>query len=478
MKKMSEILFNNITAINAHVIKKIIDESAGRRAEMKSLYDRYKGCKDGVPILTRKYKIDNEEQQGKINNKLANDFFSEIVDMKVGFLCGVPISYTLDKEKYPEAEYKKNMEAIQYFNKINTIPDVDAESAKLATICGLSSRLFYYDEEANVKISLIKPWETCYIGDTIDAPLISLRIYETETINGDGKEIELYNVDVFDKTLIAHWERKEDEDLYKFIKESPHKMPFNPLFGVANNDELIGDAEKVLTLIDGYDRTFSDVDSELEQLRLAYLAAYGFDISPEVLKAARQTGAFSVPVDGRIEWLIKTLDDIIIEHHLDRLEKNIYRFSKTPNMNDISAASQIANATMKFKFKSFEDKCKTAELKFAKSLIQQYKLLSDIWKLQNKASVNYLDMEFIFTRNYPQNLLEEIKFLTDAKGIITDETAFGLVSFIKDPTKEAAALEEQKQASIDEFMNQQSNIDQQNIPQNKDNTPNMQGKST
>jgi hypothetical protein len=85
-------------------------------------------------------------------------------------------------------------------------------------------------------------------------------------------------------------------------------------------------------------------------------------------------------------------------------------------------------------------------------------------------------MEFIFTRNYPQNLLEEIQFLTQAKGIITEETAFGLVSFIKDPEKEAIALEEQKQASIDEFMNQQPN--QQNTLQNKDNTPNLQGKST
>jgi SPP1 family phage portal protein len=350
---MSGILFNNITAINAQVIKKIIEESRERRAEMKSLYDRYKGSKDGVPILTRKYKIDNEEQQGKINNKLANDFFSEIVDMKVGFLCGVPISYTLDKEKYSENEYKKNMEAIQYFNKINTIPDVDAESAKIATICGLSSRLFYYDDEANVKISLIKPWETCYIGDTINVPLISLRIYETETINSDGKEIELYNVDVFDNTNISHWERKEDEELYKLIKETPHKMPSNPLFGVANNDELIGDAEKVITLIGGYDKTFSDINSELEQFRLAYLAMYGVEVSPEIMEMVRKTGAFSLPMDAKAEWLTKNLNDAVIEHHLDRLEKNIYRFSKTPNMNDISAASQIANAKMKFKFKSF-----------------------------------------------------------------------------------------------------------------------------
>lgn len=460
---MSGILFNNITEINPQTIKKIISESAERREEMRKLYERYKGTKDGVPILTRKYKIDNEEQQGKINNKLANDFFSEITDMKVGFLCGVPISYVLDKELYAEAVYDKNMKVIQDFNKQNTIPDVDAECAKIATICGITGKLFYY-EDAKPRIKIVKPWELAFIGETVEAPEITLRIREREEIDAKGKEIEVYCVDVYDSLYVTYYEKKDKEEDYKQIKQEAHLMPYNPLIGLTNNDEMIGDSEKVLTLIDGYDKTVSDINSELEQFRLAYLAVKGADITREILEQVKQTGAFSLPIDSDMSFVTKDINDAIIEHHLDRVEANIYRFSKTPNMNDISFSGDLSGVAMKYKFKSFEDKCKTAELKFQKSLIQQYKILTEIWKKQG-VSINYLDMDFVFTRNYPQNLMEEIQFLQTSKGLITEETAFSLVSFITNPEKEASALEEQKQANIDEMLANSQVVNERDDPQ-------------
>jgi len=84
-----------------------------------------------------------------------------------------------------------------------------------------------------------------------------------------------------------------------------------------NNEEQQGDAEKVLSLIDAYDRTLSDVNSEVEQFRLAYMAFYGYDPDEETLKKAARTGAFGLDEKTEgvgIEFITKDLNDAVIEH--------------------------------------------------------------------------------------------------------------------------------------------------------------------
>jgi SPP1 family phage portal protein len=120
-------------------------------------------------------------------------------------------------------------------------------------------------------------------------------------------------------------------------------------------------------------------------------------------------------------------------------------------MNDQSFAGDLSGVAMKYKFRSFEDKCKTAELKFKKSLMEQYKILCAVWSAQG-ITIDPMDIDFTFTRNYPQNLTEEIDFLTKAKGIITEETAFANVSFIENPKEEIEKLDEQKQEDMDQFL--------------------------
>jgi len=459
----------------------ITPDSACRNREMKSLYERYKGSKEGVPILVRKYMIDGIEQKGKVNNKLSNDFFSEIIDMKVGFFCGIPISYTIDKNNYNETEYDKIIESIKNFNKINSIAECDLETSKRVTICGLSGRLYYYDEDSNIRIKQINPWELIFLGETIDDPVQTIRLYSTT--GSDGKEIK--HADVYNNTEIKMYEYKVYNGLSSYILEDkwelvltvPHLMPFNPLIGFANNDEYLGDAEKVLSLIDAYDKALSDINSEIEQFRLAYLAAYGFEISEETVQMAIKTGAFSITdPQCKLEFLTKHLDDTILEHHLDRLERNIYRFSRTPNMNDQSFAGQITGVALKYKFRSFEDKCTTSELKYKKSLRQQSKILSAIWENADSIISNYLDYEFVFTRKYPQNLIEEIDFLVKAKGIIPDSLAFSLVSFIEDPEKIKEELEEQQQLKLDDFLSKTQPVDS-SAPVSKPVPAQMKGKS-
>ena len=68
-----------------HGIITVVKEIKGELASTEKQTDK------GVPILTRIYEIGGVKQKDKVNNKVANDFVGEIVDMKVGFFCGIPI---------------------------------------------------------------------------------------------------------------------------------------------------------------------------------------------------------------------------------------------------------------------------------------------------------------------------------------------------------------------------------------------------
>jgi SPP1 family phage portal protein len=439
-------LIPNVEQINGKTLSVIFQDTLTRRSEREKLFERYKASKAGVPIKTREYYVGGERQYDKVNNKIANDFFSEIVDMKTGFFCGVPISYVIENDAAQDV--------VNDFNRYNSMPDVDYETAKAATICGLGVRMFYYIG-AKIAVKVMNAWEFVFTGEAVDDPREVIRFYKTQQILASGKKLDVEHADVYDAVNVYPYVKREGETYYTLVEGGvvPHMVPGVPVRGVLNNEDGIGDAEKVLELIDGYDRALSDINSELEQFRLAYLAITGAEITEEVLQMAKRTGAFSLPgPEAKIEFIVKNLNDAIIEHHLDRMERNIYRFSRTPNMNDESFAGNLSGIAMKFKFRSFEDKCKTAELKFKRSLREQYAILTAVWSATGLASFDYLDVEFVFTRNYPQNLIEEITFLQQAKGIISDETALSLVSFIDHPKQEMEKIEVQREENIEKFL--------------------------
>lgn len=421
--------------ITVENLKALVDKCKTRHDEMYKLHLRYKTDKEGTPIKKREYMIDQVKQTGKINNHLNNDFFSEIVDTKIGFFVGVPIVYGVDEKAYGETEKKKIDEYITDFNAINNIADLDSETAKRTAIYGSCGRLMYI-EDAIIKAKIYEGYNCIFIGDSIAEPRQSVYYYHDD----DAKKTTAY---LYDETNVIKCAMKDDEEKFSVIEgATAHGFDICPLFGFANNDELLGDGEKVLELIDAYDRGLSDINNELEQFRLAYLAFIGVKPTEETLEAAKQTGAFYIPLtDGRVEFIMKNLNDAIIEHHLDRIEANIYRFSATPNMKDISFAGNLTGVAMAYKFRPFEYKCKTMELKFKTALSHQYKIMQFILNAKG-IPINYMDMDFVFVRNYPQNLLEEAQILTLLKGQVSEKTRYSVMSFIDDPQAEIEAMQE------------------------------------
>ncbi|MES9686017.1 phage portal protein [Bacillus sp. JJ353] len=436
--------------ISGELISQIIQEHKDDHDRMKKLYDRYKAEPNGVPILQRKA-VDYEDFETgrikridhKVNNKLNNSFDSDIVDTKVGYLFGHPIAYEVDDKK------DSLKQLIEDFNLRNHIPDEDSEWGKMASICGYGARLAYVDKEGEERIKNIDPWEVVFLTDgNIHEPEYALRYYET--YNGQQK------AEFYDSTTIHYYSTK-DSAVFEEDRTQPHMFKGCPLFGLANNKELKGDAEKVLSLIDAYDRTLSDASNEIEQYRLAYLVLKGLGVDDETMEKLKETGILQLLEESDdVSYLTKDINDAIIENHLNRLEENILRFAKSVNFTDESFGGNVSGVAMKYKLMALENKCITMERKMTASLRYQFKILFSAWGTKGKASEDdYLKIWFGFKRNLPANILEEAQITASLKGLVSEETRLSLLSFVDDVQYELDKMQEEQ----DEYTRHLSPLD-------------------
>lgn len=428
--------------VNSQIISDLIEMNQPDRERMIKLYHRYKCLDEGVPIFSREV-----AEYERVNSQLNNDFFGEIVDTKVGYFMGLPITYGIHRES---ENYEIKDEVIQDFIHYNLIEDLDSETAKMAAICGLGARLLYIDMDGRERAMNVPPWETIFVYDrSIQEAQYALRYYPIGVVSKDGEATERLRVEWYDQTHVTFY-IQDDQGNYVLddtepMNPRPHMFDGIPLLAFPNNEELQGDAEKVLSLIDAYDRAFSDANSEIEAYRSAYMLFYGFEVDAETLAEVKKTGAFGIPTpqDGsKVEFLTKDQNDQYTENHLDRLEQNILRFGKSVNFSDEHFAGNISGVAMKYKMFALESKCMIAERKFTAALQKQFRLLASAW---TKKGIVFdpKDITYQFKRNFPLNMLDEAQTNATLKGLISEKTRLSLLPFIEDPEEELKAMEQE-----------------------------------
>ncbi|WP_145977177.1 phage portal protein [Paenibacillus sp. 32O-W] len=419
------------------MVKRILKKFEPRQREMFSLYQRYTAT--DVPIFRRAFR-----RKEVVNNRLNNDYLGEIVDMKTGYFAGNPISYNYSKDV---TGYKEAQDLITRFSAENNLPDLDVETTKMAAICGYGARLMYIDELARERAKNLPAYGTVFLanGGDITEPDYALYVY----VVLNERDSPIRKVEFYGDTYTHYFiETRSNSGTYRVEKPpDPHQFTMCPVVGFPNNAELQGDAEKVLALIDAIDRTMSDVNSEIEAFRLAYMAFVGGSITEDALAEAVRLGAFNVPEGGDIKFIVKELNDTAIENHLNRLHDNIYRFSKTPDLSDeaFGSGSQSGEAR-KYKLLGLEMKTGFFENKFRSASKRMFELLAGTWNLKTP-SLNFdpLNVWYEFKRNFPKDLLYEAQATQQLKGMVSEQTRLSQLSFVDDAQYEIELMQRERE---------------------------------
>lgn len=391
--------------ISEQLLQRIIHKHRFNSRYNKKLDDRYKVVKEGLPILNRKSRFDDNE----INNKVNNDFFGEIIDFKTGYFAGKPISYYYSKtdeseeDTGSEAAVDEASKILSDFVVRNNMYDKDMEMTKQAAINGYCGRLFYHDLDGNERVMILPSYQTIILSKTsICEPEYAVRYFLTTDIH-DNK---IWKVEFYDSDYIYYYEGNLSS--LEFVKQDANLYDYCPLQGIPNNNELIGDAEKVLQSIDDYDRTVSDNSNDIESFSNAYMVYENIVAGDDEIEKSQKSGAIKFrtgPNGGKVYFLTKDINDTFTENHLNRLERNIYKNSKTPNLNDESFGN-ASGISLKFKLLGLETKCGMFQAKVDCAGIYMFKLLASAWR-KKTIDVDPLQCYMEYSRNFPLDITGE-----------------------------------------------------------------------
>lgn len=369
----------------------------------------------------------------KPNNKIANAYASYITDTLVGYFIGEPVTYTANDNVL-----------IQDLNMIleyNDEADENAELAKNASIYGVAYEMLYLSEEDKmIRFKSLNPKEVIPIFDkTVEQNLLAvMRYYE----DYDYVEDNTFTiVEVIDSKMVRRY--KLDTGL-SLLEEYPHYFSMVPVAIFKNNEDETGDFEQVISLIDAYDKMESDSLNDFEYFVDAYLALYGFTADAEDIAQMKENRVLLMDEGTSAEWLIKQTSDAYVENMKNRLDKDIHKFAKCPNMSDEEFASNASGIAIKFKLLGTENLVSIKERKFKRGLQQRLELMSMINSVLREG-FDWRAIDIVFTRNIPSNDTDIANMVNTLKDIVSEETLLAQIPFVEDVQNELEKLKKERE---------------------------------
>lgn len=232
-------------------------------------------------------------------------------------------------------------------------------------------------------------------------------------------------------------------------KRTKHYFGEVPLIEIINNEEGMGDYEAVISLINAYNIiTSNDVDN-IEEFVDAILLLFGANLDNEQIKLLKETKGLNMPEDSRAEYLTKVLDEVGINAALDRLRKDIHKFSFTPDMSDENFAGNSSGVALDYKLLPFIISLKDKEAFYKQALRKRFRLYNNFLSIkQNMPIIPVEEIEIKMTLTFPKNDLETAQMISYLSGNVTNQTLISNLSFVEDANEENKLVKEEKQENI------------------------------
>ena len=416
------------TKINAKILNDVIKYNE----EFKKRYDRLERYYLGKHDIVNRKKGDIS-----INNKIMVNHAKYITDTNTGYLLGNPVDYQVNDEYDIEPILKE-------FNK-QTISDLDSEIAKDLSIFGVQHEYVYANENSEPKSCEIDNRNAIVVyDDTVEHNKLFGLIYRPIY---KGNVIDHYEVIYCDNKEITTYECK-NKTLSKIGTTKFHVFGEVPLIEYKNNPEYLGDFEEVISLIDAYNILQSDRINDKEQLVDAILCLYNMDFTPEQSEMLKETRMLSsIPEDGKVEYLIKQLNEQQVDILRQNIEKDIHKISMTPNMSDENFVGNSSGVALRYKLLAFEQNIKNKSRYMEKGLKERFKLYNNFLNVNSKMEIIPIEeVDVVFTRNLPTNDYETSQMINNLTDLVDRETLISQLSFIKDASDilEAKDREDEK----------------------------------
>lgn len=331
----------------------------------------------------------------------------------------------------------------------NDIDDNNAELSRICSIYGKGYELYANDERGEISIVYLDPTEGFMVYDNTyeQHPVYFVTYYYDSKNNMHGEVL----------TPTEVWPFTDDGGLH-YIEDGFRHHSFSdiPATEFLENESRIAVFESVYSLIVGYNKALSEKLNDVDAFADAYLKILGPKLNDDMLRDMRDHRVISFEGDMsenpvEVGFLEKPNADTTQENALNRMERLIYQVSMIANINDENFGNSSGIA-MAYKLQSMSNLAKTKERKFTSGLNRRYRIIFSN-PVNSMSDNDWIGLSYHYTRNLPQNILEETQIAQNLSGIVSQPTQLSVLSIVDDPQKEIARIDEEQRESNDAIVN-------------------------
>lgn len=420
-------------------LREFINKHKSRLPRYERLMNLYKGDHD---ILRQQ-----EKELNKPDNRLVVNFAKYIVDTLNGYFMGNPV-----KTVHDNPDVADQMRRIAKRNSQN---DNNAELSKMCSIFGHAYEFLWLDEDVNNRVTYMSPQEAFVIYDDTIAqePLYGVHVLQ-------DKEKKVYGT-IYSRQDVTDFSTNDKGEIVLDGISREHFFGDVPLIEYIENEERQSAFENVESLINAYNKALSEKANDVDYFADAYLAILGVALEDKDLERIRDNRIINLK-DGDVnklvvEFLDKPNADTTQENLINRLEKLIFQISMVSNISDENFGTS-SGISLKFKLQSMENVALMKERKFNNGMIRRFKMMFAIpTNFVGVDKESYLDIDYVFSRNIPNDLMDEAQAVEKLAGITSKRTQLSILSAVDNVQEELDQIEAEKEKSTINSFNRDMN---------------------
>lgn len=393
------------------------------------------------------------------NNKLANAFTRKLVDQKVGYLLGKPLSVQTDKEDYAKV-------LTSYFDKamMRRLQSLGKEAVNK----GIGWLHPYYDENGLLSFKKMRSEEIIPLWRDAAHTVLDavIRVYEVVEFEGTQKKTikkfewwDTNGVRRFTNSnagFVPDVEAGEVGGHFSVIsggQEIQMSWQRVPFIAFKYNEEEQPLIEIIKSLVDDYDNRKSDNANNLEDLpnSLYVVRNYGGTDAGEFRKNISTYRIVFVNEDGGLDSVNIDIDTEAYKTHMEIARKDIYEFGRGVDTQADNFGGDKSGEALKFLYADLDLDANTMETEFQASLEQLLWFIDT--HLYNSTGVDYSSeqVDFIFNRDIMINESRVIGDIKNSLGILSEETLIANHPYVTNVQEEMDRLEKQRDRDYGEL---------------------------
>lgn len=410
---------------------------------------RYYDKKSDILDIKAKLDADGNVDIDKPDWRITTNFHQNLVDQKVGYTVGNPVTLSCDNEKATKQldEFFDN----RWDNKLIDI--LTAASNK-----GIEWLQPYIDEQGEFKLFRVPAEQAIPIWTDKEREKLQafIRFY---TLNDEEK------VEYWTETEVTYYVKEYEQlipDYYHGENNvQPHfnggnwgKVPFIPF---KNNPEEISDIHMYKTIIDAIDKRLSDTQNMFdESAELIYiLKGYEGEDLKEFMRNLKYYKAINVDGDnGGVDTIQVEVPVSSTKEYLELMRAYLMEFGQAVDFQTDKFGNSPSGIALKFLYGNLDLKANKLRNKTQVAIQELLEYVIDFHDIK----VDVKDIEIVFNYNRMMNELEQSQIGAQSQ-YLSKETLVTNHPWVTDPSAELDRMEQEHIEYQEQMIQEEGDVD-------------------